>query len=295
MSLSQLERWAPLGLLVLIVGLWQLVCMVFSIPEFIFPSPLEIARALAEMTAGDSGIGYLMQSAGSQQRMALAFAGLVVIGAMAMAMYELFSYIEKHTTAWAHRGSQNEWARARAGRGPRRHPAKPVRGAASIVGIFPDGIVLGRVLENLPASAKSLGNDKAVPRLEGPAFTRVAQQPQVTLYDEAELVLPAQRAPFSRRALPDSGQEASVGALEAGSGDVRRRAFEQARCIWNAVMLRCRDIGEADDGRGCFRHVYFPGCGFAKGAAQCHAKSKVYLWHAQKIMPGPGGRTDLLR
>ena len=108
MSRSQLERWAPLGLLVLIVGLWQLVCMVFSIPEFIFPSPLEIARALAEMTAGDSGIGYLMQSAGSQQRMALAFAGLVVIGAMAMAIYELFSYIEKHTTAWAHRGSQNE-------------------------------------------------------------------------------------------------------------------------------------------------------------------------------------------
>jgi NitT/TauT family transport system permease protein len=24
-----------------------------------------------------------------------------------MAMYELFSYIEKNTTAWAHRGSQN--------------------------------------------------------------------------------------------------------------------------------------------------------------------------------------------
>ena len=67
-----------------------------------------VGTVLAEMTAGDSGIGYLMQSAGSQQRLALAFAGLVVIGAMAMAMYELFSYIEKHTTAWAHRGSQNE-------------------------------------------------------------------------------------------------------------------------------------------------------------------------------------------
>jgi NitT/TauT family transport system permease protein len=40
-------------------------------------------------------------------QMPLAFAGLVVIGAMAMAMYELFSAIEKHTTAWAHRGSQN--------------------------------------------------------------------------------------------------------------------------------------------------------------------------------------------
>ena len=60
----------------------------------------------AEMTAGDSGIGYLMQTAGSQQRMPLAFAGLVTIGAMAMAMYELFSWVEKRTTGWAHRGSQ---------------------------------------------------------------------------------------------------------------------------------------------------------------------------------------------
>ena len=67
-----------------------------------------VGTVLAEMTAGDSGIGYLMQSAGSQQRLALAFAGLVVIGAMAMAMYELFSFVERHTTAWAHRGSHNE-------------------------------------------------------------------------------------------------------------------------------------------------------------------------------------------
>ena len=37
-----------------------------------------VGTVLAEMTAGDSGIGYLMLSAGSQQRMALAFAGLVV-------------------------------------------------------------------------------------------------------------------------------------------------------------------------------------------------------------------------
>jgi NitT/TauT family transport system permease protein len=27
---------------------------------------------------------------------------------MAMLMYELFSYIEKRTTGWAHRGSQGE-------------------------------------------------------------------------------------------------------------------------------------------------------------------------------------------
>jgi len=65
-----------------------------------------VGTVLAEMTAGDSGIGNLILTAGSQQRMPLAFAGLVAISAMAMAMYELFSAIEKHTTAWAHRGSQ---------------------------------------------------------------------------------------------------------------------------------------------------------------------------------------------
>ncbi len=65
-----------------------------------------VGTVLAEMTAGDSGIGYLMQTAGSQQRMSLAFAGLVTIGGMAMAMYELFSWVERRTTGWAHRGSQ---------------------------------------------------------------------------------------------------------------------------------------------------------------------------------------------
>jgi len=65
-----------------------------------------VGTVLAEMTAGDAGIGNLIQTAGSQQRMPLAFAGLVAISVMAMAMYELFSWIERHTTAWAHRGSQ---------------------------------------------------------------------------------------------------------------------------------------------------------------------------------------------
>ena len=67
-----------------------------------------VGTVLAEMTAGDSGIGYLMQTAGSQQRMPLAFAGLVVIGAMAMAMYELFSVVERRMTGWAHRGTQHD-------------------------------------------------------------------------------------------------------------------------------------------------------------------------------------------
>jgi NitT/TauT family transport system permease protein len=41
-------------------------------------------------------------------QMGLAFSGLLVVGVMAMAMYELFSWIEKQTTGWAHRGSQTE-------------------------------------------------------------------------------------------------------------------------------------------------------------------------------------------
>ncbi|MFO1278140.1 MAG: ABC transporter permease [Burkholderiaceae bacterium] len=66
-----------------------------------------VGTTVSEMTASNEGIGYLLISAGSAMQMGLAFAGLLVVGAMAMAMYELFSYIEKHTTAWAHRGSQN--------------------------------------------------------------------------------------------------------------------------------------------------------------------------------------------
>ena len=65
-----------------------------------------VGTTVSEMQASNEGIGYLLVSAGSAMQMGLAFAGLVVVGAMAMAMYELFSWVEKHTTAWAHRGSQ---------------------------------------------------------------------------------------------------------------------------------------------------------------------------------------------
>jgi NitT/TauT family transport system permease protein len=66
-----------------------------------------VGTKVSEMTAANEDIGYLLISAGSAMQMGLAFSGLVVVGVMAMAMYELFSYIEKNTTAWAHRGSQN--------------------------------------------------------------------------------------------------------------------------------------------------------------------------------------------
>jgi NitT/TauT family transport system permease protein len=64
-----------------------------------------VGTTVSEMTASNEGIGYLLISAGSAMQMGLAFGGLVVVGAMAMIMYELFALIEKRTTAWAHRGS----------------------------------------------------------------------------------------------------------------------------------------------------------------------------------------------
>ncbi len=65
-----------------------------------------VGTTVSEMTASNEGIGYLLVSAGSSMQMGLAFAGLVVVGAMAMAMYEFFSLLEKRFTGWAHRGSQ---------------------------------------------------------------------------------------------------------------------------------------------------------------------------------------------
>lgn len=63
-----------------------------------------VGSNVSEMTASNEGIGYLLVSAGASMRMPLAFAGLVTIGAMAMAMYQLFAVVEHRTTGWAHRG-----------------------------------------------------------------------------------------------------------------------------------------------------------------------------------------------
>ncbi len=65
-----------------------------------------VGTTVSEMTASNEGIGYLLVSAGSAMQMGLAFAGLVAVGAMAMAMYEAFSLLERRLTGWAHRGSQ---------------------------------------------------------------------------------------------------------------------------------------------------------------------------------------------
>jgi NitT/TauT family transport system permease protein len=63
-----------------------------------------IGSVVSETIAANEGIGYLMMSAGSQMRMPLVFAGLVVISVMAIVMYALFSALERRMTGWATRG-----------------------------------------------------------------------------------------------------------------------------------------------------------------------------------------------
>lgn len=62
-----------------------------------------VGSVISETVASNLGIGYLMMAASSSMDMALVFAGLIVIGAMGVVMYELFAILEKRLTRWAHR------------------------------------------------------------------------------------------------------------------------------------------------------------------------------------------------
>jgi len=88
--------------------LWK-VGLPRSLPYFFASLKVSITLAfigtiVSETVASNEGIGYLMMSAGSSMKMPLVFAGLAVIGVMAMAMYELFAVLERRMTSWAHRG-----------------------------------------------------------------------------------------------------------------------------------------------------------------------------------------------
>ena len=79
-----------------------------SLPYFFASLKVSITLAfvgsvVSETVAANEGIGYLMMSAGSQMRMPLVFAGLIVISVMAMVMYEFFAILEKRMTGWATR------------------------------------------------------------------------------------------------------------------------------------------------------------------------------------------------
>ena len=48
MMTKNFERFAPIAVLILILLLWQAVVSLFNIAEFIFPSPLQIAKEFIE-------------------------------------------------------------------------------------------------------------------------------------------------------------------------------------------------------------------------------------------------------
>ncbi len=65
-----------------------------------------VGTIISEIGSSNEGIGYLMLSAGSSMRMGLTFAGLILISAMAVAMYAIFAALERRMTGWATRGME---------------------------------------------------------------------------------------------------------------------------------------------------------------------------------------------
>lgn len=63
-----------------------------------------VGSVISETVASNEGIGYLMLSASSSFRVPLVFAGLLVIGALGIAMYGIAALIERRFTGWATRG-----------------------------------------------------------------------------------------------------------------------------------------------------------------------------------------------
>ena len=66
-----------------------------------------VGSVMSETVAANVGMGYLMMSASSKFNIPLVFAGLLVIAAMGIAMYGIFSIIERRSTKWAVRGARS--------------------------------------------------------------------------------------------------------------------------------------------------------------------------------------------
>ncbi len=61
-----------------------------------------VGSVIAETVASNAGIGYLMAVAAADFNTRLAFAGLLVLAVMGVALYGLFALIERRVTAWAY-------------------------------------------------------------------------------------------------------------------------------------------------------------------------------------------------
>ncbi|GAA4339877.1 ABC transporter permease [Pigmentiphaga soli] len=63
-----------------------------------------VGSVVSEMVASNAGIGYLLLNASSSFRVPLVFAALIVVGVLGIVMYAIADWIERRSTAWAHRG-----------------------------------------------------------------------------------------------------------------------------------------------------------------------------------------------
>jgi NitT/TauT family transport system permease protein len=63
-----------------------------------------VGSVIAEIVAGNSGIGNVMLVASSNFNVPLVFAALVVVGVLGVGMYAIFDFFERRMTAWSIRG-----------------------------------------------------------------------------------------------------------------------------------------------------------------------------------------------
>jgi NitT/TauT family transport system permease protein len=64
-----------------------------------------VGSVIAEIVAGNNGIGNVMLIASSNFNVPLVFAALIVVGVMGVGMYVIFDFFERRMTSWSIRGS----------------------------------------------------------------------------------------------------------------------------------------------------------------------------------------------
>ena len=64
-----------------------------------------VGAVLSETVASNKGIGNVMMTASSNFQVSLVFAGLIILALMGVALYAVFSFLERRVTGWATRGN----------------------------------------------------------------------------------------------------------------------------------------------------------------------------------------------
>lgn len=64
-----------------------------------------VGAVLSETVASNNGIGFVMMTASSNFQVSLVFSGLILLALMGVALYAIFSLLERRVTGWATRGN----------------------------------------------------------------------------------------------------------------------------------------------------------------------------------------------